>query len=204
MNSKDYFNQFYLKNPESSYSKSLYHFFENDVRPRLSKKELNILDLGAGNYSLFENIKNLSANISAIDFSTVANSSTPVSKIKYLEIDLLDPTFFNQKKFDLIFDSHCLNCLTEESQRTLAFKNIYEALSAEGLFASEQMIQPENSQVSMPFKMIKSARELEEEILSYGLKIIYFTISQSSKFVNEVDGIEVQCDLVKIIAKKEL
>ena len=56
----------------------------------------------------------------------------------------------------------------------------------------------------MPFKMIKSAVELEQEIVSHGFQILYFMISKDSGFINETDGVEVKCDLLKVVATKEL
>lgn len=202
MNSKDFFEQFFKINTKHSYSPSLLLFFEEIVRPRLAANQLSILDIGAGNYSLFEDVQKLNAKITAIDFSKNAINSAPQSSISYLEIDITDAAFFSAAQYDLIFDSHCLNCLTTEEQRDLAFKNIYLALVSGGIFASEMMIQPIGAHVSMPFKMIKSALELEQEIISHGFKIVYFMISRDSSFATMVDGIETKCDVLKIVAQK--
>jgi len=202
LNSKDFFEQFFKINPKHSYSQSLLHFFEEIVRPRLAANQLSILDMGAGNYSLFEDLQKFNAKITAIDFSKNAIKNAPQTSINYLEGDITDSTFFSAAKYDLIFDSHCLNCLTTEEQRDLAFKNIYLALATGGIFASEMMIQPIGAQVSMPFKMIKSALELEQEIISHGFKIVYFMISRDSSFATMVDGVETKCDVVKIVAQK--
>jgi hypothetical protein len=64
------------------------------------------------------------------------------------------------------------------------------------------MIQPIGEHVSMPYKSIKSAQEIEQTFISHGFKIIYFMISSESGFSNSVGGIEVKCDLLRIIAKK--
>ncbi|MBC7539547.1 MAG: class I SAM-dependent methyltransferase [Bacteriovorax sp.] len=202
MNSKDFFNQFYKKTKEHSYSKSLYTFFENNVRPRLTQNDLKILELGSGYFSLFEDITNLSADITAIDFSSLAIAKAPKSKITYKEVNIVESTFFNEAKYDLVFDSHCLNCITNEDDRDNAFKNIYSSLKADGLFASELMIQPEVGSVSMPFKMIKTAVELEQEIISHGFKILYFMISKESGFTSIVEGREIKCDLLKLVVQK--
>lgn len=202
MNSKDFFEQFFKINTKHSYSQSLLLFFEEIVRPRLGGNQLNILDIGAGNYSLFEDVQKLNAKITAIDFSQNAIDFAPQSSISYLQGDITDATFFSTANYDLLFDSHCLNCLTTEEQRDLAFKNIYLALVTGGIFASEMMIQPIGAHVSMPFKMIKSALELEQEIISHGFKIVYFMISRDSSFAMMVDGVETKCDVLKIVAQK--
>lgn len=202
MNSKDFFEQFFKINTKHSYSQSLLLFFEEIVRPRLGGNLLNILDIGAGNYSLFEDVQKLNAKVTAIDFSQNAIDCAPQSSISYLQGDITDAIFFSAANYDLVFDSHCLNCLTTEEQRDLAFKNIYLALVTGGIFASEMMIQPIGAQVSMPFKMIKSVLELEQEIISHGFKIVYFMISRDSSFATMVDGIETKCDVLKIVAQK--
>lgn len=202
MNSKDFFEQFFKINTKHSYSKSLLIFFEDIVRSRLATNQLSILDIGAGNYSLFEDVLRLNAKITAIDFSKNAIACSPQSSISYLEGDITDATFFSAANYDLIFDSHCLNCITTEEQRDLAFNNIYLALGNGGIFASEMMIQPIGAQVSMPFKIIKSAHELEQEIISHGFKIVYFMISRDSSFATIIDGVETKCDVLKIVALK--
>lgn len=202
MDSKEYFEQFYEKKTEHLYSKSLYHFFEHIIRPRLSSDQLEILELGSGHYSLFEDIVDLNAQVTAIDFSAHAIAKAPKSKILYKELNIVDNLFFNESIFDLVFDSHCVNCIINKTERDIAFKNIYSALKTNGLFASELMIQPNGEKVFMPFKMIKSAIEMEEELLSYGFKIRYFTISRDDVFTNVVDGKEIKCDVLKVIVQK--
>lgn len=189
-------------NKAHSYSKSLHTLFIEHVRPRLSQNRIFILDIGAGNYSMFEDVIDQNAEITAIDFSKNAINDAPKSHIKYLEGNVTDPAFFPTSTYDLIFDSHTLNCITNELERDLAFNNIYSALKPGGLFASEMMIQPFAATVSMPFKMIKSALELEQEITSWGFRILYFMVSRDSGFTNMTDGIETKCDLVKIVAQK--
>ena len=84
MESKEFFNRYYQKNHERVLSKSLYDFFETIVRAKLPEKS-DILEIGCGPYSLFEEIINLKAEITAIDFSSKAIALAPQSKIKYCE-----------------------------------------------------------------------------------------------------------------------
>lgn len=201
MDSKQIFNRYYQKYQEKYFSQSLLSFFEAHVRHRIPEFS-TILDLGCGNYSIFEEVKDLKAEIIAIDFSSEAIREAPKSAIHYREKSLTDDSFFSEDKFNLIFDSHCMNCLVEESQRAKAFENIFNALKTDGLFASEFMVQPIDHRVEMPLKMIKTARELEEEILSHKFKIIYFTILRDSSFVNEINGEKITCDVLRVIARK--
>lgn len=202
MDAKDFFDQFYKKTKGHTYSPSLYSFFEEIVRPRLPEEELKILELGSGYYSLFEDIAGLKAEVTAIDFSSLAIAKAAKTKIHYKEVDIVDPLFFNEAKYDLVFDSHCINCLTSEKERHAAFLNIHASLKTGGLFASELMIQPAFMHVSMPFKKIKMTLELEQEIISHGFKILYFMVSSDSGFMSEVEGVEIKCDLLKVVAQK--
>lgn len=203
MNSKEFFERYYQKqnNDGVTYSKSLLTFFETIVYSKLEKVE-HILDLGGGAYSLFEDIKNLEASVLSIDFSKSAISKAPRSKITYKYSLVTDSKYFNFSKYDLVFDSHCLNCITLETERAKAFKNIYKSLNDSGLFASELMVQPIDRTVAMPFKMIKTSLELEQEILSHGFKIVYFMIVRDAAFMNEINGEKISCDVLRVIAKK--
>lgn len=201
MNSPQTFDDFYRVHKEKQVSSSLLSFFQEVVRPRLNQSE-SILEIGCGNYSLFEECK-LNANITAIDFSAVAIDQAPKSNIIYQMRSITDENFFSEGEFDLIFDSHCMNCLVQHWDRERAFNNIFKTLKNDGLFAGEFMVQPINGKVEIPLKMIKSARELEEEILSHKFKIIYFMISKDSSFVNEVNGEKIFCDVLRVIAKKD-
>lgn len=202
MDSKDYFEKFYQQTKNHTYSKSLYTFFEENIRHRLPPNELEILELGSGPYSLFEDILHLNAHVTAIDFSKTAFLKTKKSRVLYKEANIIDSSFFKEAQFDLIFDSHCLNCLTKENEREIAFKNIYGSLKTNGLFASELMIQPEHDHVAMPFKMIKSSFDIEQELISHKFKIIFFIISRDSGFISEIDGNKIKCDWLKVVAQK--
>lgn len=201
MNSQDLFDQFYRSHQGPALPESLLQFFESIVRPRLIAPK-KILDLGCGNFSLFECVKNLEATVIAVDFSQTAIDQAPKSNIIYQHASVTDKKVFPASEFDLVMDSHCLNCLVEKKDRDVAFKNIFEALRVGGLFAAELMVQPIDRNISMPLKAIKTARELEEEILWHNFKILYFMISKDS-FVNELNGEEILCDVLRVIAKKE-
>jgi SAM-dependent methyltransferase len=205
LDSKAFFEKFFKSKKDYSYSKSLLDFFEKDVRPKLAENaetNINILDIGSGDYSIFEDVKDFRASVTAVDFSKHAILRSPKSKIKYLEGDITDTKFFPDLSFELIFDSHCFNCITTQDERDKAFKNIFAGLKTGGLFASEMMVQPVGTKAAIPFKIIKTALELEEEILSHGFGINYFMISKDCGFMSEIDGVEIKCDLLKIIARK--
>ena len=199
MNSLELFNKIYNAETERGYSKSLLKFFESQIHSRLAKDPV-VLDLGAGSKSIFEDTDLLKSNITAIDFSPVAikNATLLPNEVTYKEIDLGTPGVLESEKYDLIFDSHCLHCITDESQRKAAFINIYQALKPDGLFSAEMMVSPAGKNINLPNKHVVDARVLEEEILSYGFKIIYFLIVRDLVFGSD-NG---DCDLVRVICRK--
>ncbi|MGZ3809165.1 MAG: methyltransferase domain-containing protein, partial [Bacteriovorax sp.] len=138
----------------------------------------------------------------ALDFSSEAIKRAPQSKIDYKNSSVVDAIFFQDSSYDLVFDSHCLNCLTDEKERSAAYENIFKSLKKKALFASELMVQPIGKNISLPFKAIKTSIELEQEVLSHGFKIIYFMIVRGSTFTSEVDGVEIECDVLRLIAQK--
>lgn len=200
MNSLELFNQIYTLEEGRVYSKSLLSFFESTIRSRLPDAP-RILDLGCGSKSVFEDITLPGANITAIDFSPVAISKALAvlpNGISYKEVDLSIPDILEKSTYDLIFDSHCLHCITDEASRKAAFTNIYQALRPDGLFTAEMMVLPPNKTVVMANKHVVDARMIEEEILSYGFKINYFLIVRDLVFGSE-NG---DCDLVRVILRK--
>lgn len=199
LNSLEHFNHYFSTANSNQSNASLVDFYRSVVFERLKKSEPEILDLGCGTKSIFEDLNVSKENVIAVDFSDIAIARTPAnSSINYLVVDLATPNAFGKSKFDLVFDSHCLHCIEEYSDRATALKNIHEALDEEGIFCAEMMVQKAHKYVSLPFKHIPTALELEQELLSSGLKIIYFLISPGMVFHNE-NG---ECDLVRVICRK--
>ncbi len=198
MNSLEQFNQYHSIAPVQ-FSKSLLEFFRASVFERL-KYGAKILDLGSGPRSLFEETNVDKKFVTAIDFSSVAIERARAfnSEITYEVRDITFPEGLPADSYDLIFDSHCLHCIENPAARVSAFKNIREALSEDGLFAGEMMVQPAHGSVNFPMKYIPTARALEEELISNGFRIIYFMIGKGLSFENE----NRECDLIRVIAKK--
>ena len=199
MTSLELFNQVYTNELEARYSNSLLDFFKTDVLKHLPI-EAKILDIGSGSKSLFEEDLELSKkDITAIDFSSVAIlKAQKSSQIQYLEIDITVPNILGEYLYDLVFDSHCLHCITDKHEREYAFKNIYNSLKPSGIAAFEMMIIPFENSINFPGKYIVEARELEQEILTYGFKIKYFLIVRNSFFEYKNS----KCDLIRIIIGK--
>lgn len=199
---QSFYDDFYIKNNGAHYSKSLIDFLDTKVLSKLDVTEASVLDLGAGVFSVFEDSTFVKKNIVAIDFSKEAIGKKPKeSLIQYEFFDISNdylPPFLAGKKFDLVFDSHCVHCILDSGARKRAFENIHQLLRRGGIFSAEMMIQPAGKEISMPYKHIVSAYEIEKEILSYGFKLEYFMIVNNLKFYNE----NVECDIVRIIARK--
>ncbi len=180
-------------------TKSLLDFFRTSVKEKMPENA-RILELGSGIRALFEDLSIAKELVTAIDFSPVAieRAKSLASGINYRMIDITFPDALEGEKFDVIFDSHCLHCIDNRAARVSAFKNIHEALGEEGIFCAEMMVQPAHGSVGFPMKFIPRARELEEEILGHGFRIIYFMIGKGLSFENGNQ----ECDLLRVIAKR--
>ena len=199
MNSLELFNQIYANEKERAYSISLLDFFKTEIKKRLPLRP-HILDIGSGSKSLFEEELGLDKkNITAVDFSPVAIlKAKGNSEINYLEKDVTQPESLEHECYDLIFDSHCLHCITDQDKRKIAFKNIFNSLKGEGFAALEMMVAPSGKPVTLPGKYVVDAFELEQEILAYGFKIIFFKIVRDLVFESDNS----KCDLVRVIIRK--
>ena len=101
--------------------------------------QLEILELGCGDYSLFEG-KNIK-NVTAIDKSIDKILSAPQSNIKYLAMDMSQLSF--ETKFDLIIDAHALHCVLDFEMRDLIYKNLFDSLNTSHfIFASADCMKP--------------------------------------------------------------
>ncbi|MBP9681751.1 MAG: class I SAM-dependent methyltransferase [Bacteriovorax sp.] len=202
MNSLDFFEKYYGQKGTQYFSASLISFFESTIRHRLSF-DCEILEIGAGSYSLFEEIKDFKAHVRAIDFSKKAIKKAPKSAVHYELADVTISTFFPDDHYDFVFDAHCVNCLTSKEERQKAFENIYRALKVNALLACELMVRPSHGpSVQIPFKVVQTALEWEQEFISNGFKIVYFMIVKESHFGAMVEGREVNCDVLRVIAQK--
>jgi SAM-dependent methyltransferase len=190
------FDNFYKSKKDYSYSDSLLSFFLDCLISRIESNS-KVLDIGCGNYSIFEDVKTIKLDVTAIDFSSVAISSSPQSSIKYLHLSVLDHEYFSIPKFDLIFDSHCLNCI-EEIKIDLVLENIFNSLKIGGIFASEVMVQPNGAKVISSEKSILESRDIESKLIDVGFKIVYFVISSKINFSVSNQNV----DLLRFIAVK--
>jgi SAM-dependent methyltransferase len=183
---------------------SLEEFFIKDVRSRLPEGELNILELGSGSSSLFEKDNSKNINVTAIDIDkSLIDQAQSSSKISYQHLDITDPELTKkiEVKFDLIFDAHCFQCITNPEERAHAFKNVFELLSENGIFAAEMMVQSSAKKIEVDQRYIPESFELEKEILSSGLKINFFFISRDMIFdLNEEH--DLKCDVLRVMAQK--
>ena len=199
MNSLELFNQIYTNEEEPTFSSSLLDFFKTNLLIRLPS-DAQILDLGSGSKSIFEEELGLSKkDITAVDFSSVAIlKAQDKSSIKYLEIDITTPGSLGHELFDLIFDSHCLHCITDETLRKFALKNIFNSLKPTGIAAFEMMVSRSSESLDLQGKYVVEARELEQEILAHDFKIIYFVIVRNAVFESN----NLRSDLLRVIIKK--
>lgn len=174
-------------------------FFKSVVLPRLTETSVKVLDLGCGSKSIFEDTELDPFSIDAFDFSSEAiRSASGHSAINYQQVDIAQANALPVSTYDLIFDSHCLHCITDQASRKESLKNIHHALKDEGLFCAEMMVASSEDVVNLPHKYVVSSRELEDELLKSGFKIIYFMIVRDLVFSND-NG---ECELLRVICRK--
>jgi ubiquinone/menaquinone biosynthesis C-methylase UbiE len=186
---------------KEEFAPSLLNFFKELVSPRLLNREINVLDIGAGTYSIFEKTNLDKRLIETIDLKQdlVQINESP---IKYLQGNITKLNCLKNNYYDLVFDSHCLHCLKTTDDQELALDNIYKSLRNDGLFATEMMVQPSKNNVYFPERLVNEALEIERLILNTGFKIIYFVIVPQLNFYYETGDREITCDMLRVLAKK--
>jgi hypothetical protein len=65
------------------------------------------------------------------------------------------------------------------------------------------MVQRLHKKISMPFKNIKEAMDIESELINSGFRILYFMINSDLAFVHHAGELELECDLLRVIACKK-
>lgn len=128
---------------------SLVDFFNQEVKSRLPlnpRGECDLLEIGCGAQSLFNNFTDPRLKILGIDISknaiAWADELNSNEDIKYLNQDVCKMSF--KEEFDLVFDGHLLHCLTDELDRKKALENIYASLRPGGLYVLETMTAHKN------------------------------------------------------------
>ncbi len=195
----------------------LWILFKENVAPRVSSNSLdltdiNILELGPGEKSIFENrdwnlfygrpnsIVALDKNVAKIVALPGELPPLPNDFLNYVQGDITEK--IPGGEYQLIFDSHCIHCLIDAEDRAKAWKNIFNALRPGGRVAGEMMVAHKFMQFNPPFfyaeaerilykivgetlrplRKILSHLEVEQEILSAGFEIEYFFFAKGRKF----------------------
>jgi SAM-dependent methyltransferase len=184
-----------------NYSKSLMDFLTQDVSRFVDFNEKkNILEIGCASYSVFEDLS-FNGSVLAIDINVQKINQSPKSKIDYVHKSIVN--FNVPNAFDLVFDSHAIHCILNEKDRKKSLLNIYSALKDNGVLCSEIMISKntDDSHFYFPERLVKSAIEVENELIEIGFKIKYFMIKNDFYFSPSEDS-EIKCDLLRFVALK--
>lgn len=198
LNLKEQYNKFYSSEDVDD-TASLVQFLDTVLNSKIENLD-EALELGVGVKSALFSSKVVAKikEVSLLDFSDVALEKL---KTKYqasfyqLEVGVQDLGF---EYFDLILDAHCFHCIVDEGKREIAFKTVYEALKAHGVFCGQMMIGKE-VKTFKGTRFIPTARELEEEILKTGFSLEYFVIVSDLHYeLNDKSKVE----LVRFIARK--
>jgi SAM-dependent methyltransferase len=144
---------------------------------------------------------------SAISWARELNQN---DNIKYLNKDVCDMDF--NEGFNLVFDGHLLHCLSSDEDRKKALSNIYNSLRPNGLFVLETMTSHKHMFFEeklhfegnvlyrlftnagydlkffdgvphLPIRKIKSAMDIEQEIIQAGFQIIYLYVFGNRKII---------------------
>ncbi|TDJ08875.1 MAG: class I SAM-dependent methyltransferase [Deltaproteobacteria bacterium] len=144
---------------------------------------------------------------SAISWAQELNKN---EDIKYLNQDVCEMNF--KEEFDLVFDGHLLHCLTSDEDRKTSLENIYNSLRPNGLFVLETMTAHKNMSFEeklhfennilyrlftnvgydlkfidgvpyLPIRKIKTAMDVEQEIIQAGFQIIYLYVFGNRKII---------------------
>ena len=183
------------------FASSLLHFFKTIISPMILTQDPSILEIGSGEYSIFEETELEKKSIFALDLRIRTSRKAP-SGISYIAGNIVESSELSENFYDLVFDSHCLHCLKSIEEQSDAIKNIYRVLKSDGIFASEIMVQPTKKKVFFPHRLVCEAREIEQMILNAGFKINYFVIVPQMNFYFDLDQGEIVCDMLRIIARK--
>lgn len=208
-------------------SLSLRSFIQNELMslPAINWKGVSkILEIGCGGGSQFEKTS-FNGELVCLDISPTAiefaRKNGP-EKASFIVGNIAAKNFLDEWKggtFDLIFDAHCLHCITSSEERDRYFHNISHLLNEGALWASETMV----SHTSMGFddhyvfkdniltkddqnlRYIPGCRDLEHEILGHGLNIVYLRAYESLKMIpdhtREVP-LPTDPEVMRVVAKK--
>lgn len=167
----------------------------------LSSKDwrgLKVLEMGSGRGGLGLQLARMGADVTLVDFSPSALEQARKLferegfEVKTLKADVTYPDVVLPQKYDLIVDSHLLHCLTDDPARSSYLMLVREHLHQDGIFVAETMVHrkklfiPDGFMFDQknvlwqmfgewkPVRRILDSLDLEQELLSAGLSIIYF------------------------------
>lgn len=129
--------------------------------------EKSSLDLGCGTGATAFELSKLGFSVTGVDISAtaikLANALSAEQKmsIDFKVHDILDLELLN-KKFDLIYDSHCLHCIVFDEDRLKVLSGAKKILNPDGIFILDTMISTDGFD---PAKDIKNLKYDTEGIL---------------------------------------
>lgn len=176
--------------------------------------ELRILDLGCGLGGMSFYFAEKGAKVVGVDVSSLAlTSAKELARQKGLEVNFvcLDLSLPQDAlgKFDLVFDSHLLHCLTNEEHRKNYFEFVQKNLAPNGLFLLETMVFQKYLRTPVgysmdenfvlwkeskegeehPYRKIQPGIDLEKQVKAFlNINYLYFHAELSFEVFSEYEG----------------
>lgn len=186
-----------------------------------SSESYNILDLGCGLGGMSLYMAKQGHNVVGVDIADLAiqnarylsQKSSLDDKIDFLKVDVTTQVDLDQK-FDFIFDSHLLHCLTTSDQRKAYFDFVRTHLKEDGHFLLETMSfhkgirtpidylfdddfvlwRTDKDHGELAIRKIQPSFDLEQEIQTNALTInyLYFHAELTFQVFNEEPDFPIQ------------
>ncbi|WP_127715908.1 trans-aconitate 2-methyltransferase [Halobacteriovorax sp. HLS] len=197
-------------------SDSLIEFCEFYKKSFNTHERPSILELGCGPYLHFYNEGSIGVELSsaAIEMAELSHSERITCS------SIFD--YQGSGKFDILFDSHLLHCLSSVSEVQKYFEVVSGLLNCGGHFLLECMVKPQRlvvdegylfdedqftlSHNGLVHRVILPTFELEKIVQACGLKIVYFRVDEKIKFIpysHRSESLPTDPDRLRMICLKE-
>lgn len=192
---------------------------KNKFLPNIPIQDLKVLELGGGIGGVGLHLLEMGADVTLVDVSSTALelakelATFAPERFHTLKADLSLP-YQNNKKYDLIIDSHLFHCLTKEVDRISFLTNVKESLSTNGIMVGESMcfkkklylppgyelgddkILRQKLNEWIDLRKVADSLDIEDEFKAIPFHILFFYYYHHYSFVPSRDFISVPSDFL--------